>query len=600
MSELNILQVGDIVHERYRILAPIGRGGMGAVYLAEDIRLSSQVALKQLLVGGAQLDRAFEREAKLLANLRHPALPVVSDYFADAGGQFLVMQHIPGDDMAALLARRGGPLPVDQVLTWAGALLDALEYLHGQSPPVIHRDIKPQNMKLTPRGEVFLIDFGLARGAAVMQTRITSGGSLLAYTPAYAPMEQIQGGAAEARSDLYALAATLHHLLTGAVPPSALDRAAAIVAGRPDPLRPVAELNPLLPPHLSAAISAGLAMAIAQRPPSAAAMRAALMAAPAAPAVTGATIHPTGAPPPDRAGAPIWLWATLGVLAALLVLAVGVWLLRPARPAALADTSVAPTQALASTEAPTEAPTEVSSAVAPTAVPAQEPAAPKDPPAPTEAPSPTPGSIVAQPVAAAPVAAQPPASPLLLRDSFDSPSGGWDPAYSSENGSNGYDSGGYRFSVARTPDWMMWDVDARPAAYGDATYSVDVTLLDGAGKLGIFLAYSGEAAAPDSASYYRVVVGSDGRLDRIERRAGGALGSLEISRPAEATPFVIGVARRLSVRQEVGQLVVSLDGQEIGRAAGGGLGPGRVGLFGESGAGVVSVRYDNLEVVRLR
>src|SRR5215470_7621895 len=87
-----------LIHERYRIVRPIGQGGMGAIYEAIDQRLGNTVALKQTLLSGAQLDRAFEREARLLAGLRHPALPVVSDFFADGGGRFLVMQYIPGKD----------------------------------------------------------------------------------------------------------------------------------------------------------------------------------------------------------------------------------------------------------------------------------------------------------------------------------------------------------------------------------------------------------------------------------------------------------------------------------------------------------------------
>jgi serine/threonine protein kinase len=138
---------------------------MGAIYEAIDQRLGNRVALKQTLVSGTQLDKAFEREAKLLARLHHPVFPTVSDYFADGEGQFLVMQFIPGDDLATLLDRQGGPFPPDQVMHWSDQLLDALDYLHTQEPPVIHRDIKPQNLKLTPRGRIILLDFGLAKGA---------------------------------------------------------------------------------------------------------------------------------------------------------------------------------------------------------------------------------------------------------------------------------------------------------------------------------------------------------------------------------------------------------------------------------------------------
>src|SRR5580765_5806729 len=125
---------------------------MGAVYRAVDQRLGTIVAVKETLVSGDRFRRAFEREARLLATLRHPALPRVSDYFADGDGEFLVMEFVPGDDLWTLLERQQGPLPTDQVLRWADQLLGALEYLHGQDPPVVHRDIKPQNLKLTTDG----------------------------------------------------------------------------------------------------------------------------------------------------------------------------------------------------------------------------------------------------------------------------------------------------------------------------------------------------------------------------------------------------------------------------------------------------------------
>ena len=130
-----------VVHGRYRIVGPIGRGGMGAVYEAIDERLGNRVALKQTLVEGEVAERAFEREAKLLAGLRHPALPVVSDFFVEAQGRFLVMQYIPGKTLAELAEERGASFPVDQVLRWADELLRALEYLHGRQPPILHRDI---------------------------------------------------------------------------------------------------------------------------------------------------------------------------------------------------------------------------------------------------------------------------------------------------------------------------------------------------------------------------------------------------------------------------------------------------------------------------
>ncbi len=282
------LAPGELIHERYRIIRQIGQGGMGAVYEATDERLGNRVALKQTIVSGDRLERAFEREARILAGLRHPALPVVSDYFDISGNQFLVMQYIPGDDLANLLHQRGGPFAPHEVLRWANSLLDALDYLHNQDQPIIHRDIKPQNLKPDPRGEIVLLDFGLAKGA--VQSNTASTESIIGYTPQYAPLEQIRGTGTDARSDLYALAATLHHLLTGVPPSNALDRAAAIYQNQPDPLHLAHELNPQVPPAISTALSRALSINPAERPASAAEFRTLLNSATRQAASTGSTI----------------------------------------------------------------------------------------------------------------------------------------------------------------------------------------------------------------------------------------------------------------------------------------------------------------------
>ena len=251
----------SILQGRYEILRPIGRGGMGAVYKANDMRLRCVVALKETLVNGDAARKAFEREAQLLAGLRHPALPKVSDHFTEDDGQFLVMDFITGDDLATLLAKRGGPFEAAHVVRWVDNLLDALDYLHNHEPPIVHRDIKPQNMKLTDRNEIILLDFGLAKGTT-QATRMTSSGSIFGYTPHYAPLEQIQGTGTDPRSDLYALAATMYHLLTNETPPDALTRASARINDEPDPLLPANQLNPAVPPAIAAIIE----RAMAQKP----------------------------------------------------------------------------------------------------------------------------------------------------------------------------------------------------------------------------------------------------------------------------------------------------------------------------------------------
>lgn len=215
---------------------------MGAVYEALDERLDTVVALKETLFTDEKLRKQFEREARLLARLHHPALPRVSDHFNEGDGQFLVMQYIAGEDLAQMLNERNAPFSQEEVLLWADQLCDALDYLHEQDPQIIHRDIKPQNLKLTARGQIVLLDFGLAKGSAGPLTAVTTSASIFGYTPNYAPLEQVQGMGTDSRSDIYALAATLYHLLTNVKPPDALSRAAAVVNGEPDPLPPASAI----------------------------------------------------------------------------------------------------------------------------------------------------------------------------------------------------------------------------------------------------------------------------------------------------------------------------------------------------------------------
>jgi eukaryotic-like serine/threonine-protein kinase len=293
-----MLEPNTLLQNRYLVLRELGRGGMGAVYQAVDQRFGSTVAIKQTLVAGDQLARAFEREARLLNSLRHAALPVVTDYFLDPQGQFLVMQFIPGLDLAELLARNGGPFRVALVMEWADKLLGALEYLHTRTPPIIHRDIKPQNLKLTPEGEIVLLDFGLAKGSLDHMTRAAT--SVVGYTPSFAALEQIRGQGTDERSDLYSLAATLYMLMTGAMPADALARADAVLQEGPDPLRPAHEVNPAVPAQVAAVLRRALALKRDQRPESAAQMRTMLRDAasgvlPLPAASPGATV---AAPPP--------------------------------------------------------------------------------------------------------------------------------------------------------------------------------------------------------------------------------------------------------------------------------------------------------------
>jgi serine/threonine protein kinase len=245
---------------------------MGAVYEAFDERLSRNVALKETLVETDELRRAFERESRLLANLRHPALPKVLDHFTEDADLFLVMEFIPGDDLGVML-EQGRTFTHREVLAWADQLLDALEYLHRLDQQVLHRDIKPSNLKLISPYQIVLLDFGLAKGHAGQMTR-TKNQSLMAYSPNYSSLEQMQGAGTDERSDLYSLGATLYHLMTGVKPPDALARASAVVNGQPDPLRPAREIKDDIPATVSAALMRAMALNIENRPRTASEMRA--------------------------------------------------------------------------------------------------------------------------------------------------------------------------------------------------------------------------------------------------------------------------------------------------------------------------------------
>jgi serine/threonine protein kinase len=302
-----MLQNGTIIHSRYRVVRNIGQGGMGAVYEATDERLGTTVALKQTLVTEDHLKKAFEREARLLAALRHPSLPRVIDHFIDPVGQFLVMDFVPGKDLGMLLQELQKPFPVGAVLRWADQWLDALIYLHTHNPPIIHRDIKPQNAKVMHDGRLMLLDFGLAKGTAHPQTRITSGGSIMAYTPTYAPLEQIQGTGTDHRTDLYSLGATLYHLFTARTPVDALTRSVSFINDEPDPQPLAHTFAPNVPPEVSRVIQWAMALRANERPTDAVTMRNALQEAgrhrratgpmgPQQPA-TGETLIPEKLPP---------------------------------------------------------------------------------------------------------------------------------------------------------------------------------------------------------------------------------------------------------------------------------------------------------------
>ena len=218
MDAKQVLPQGSVLENRYRIVAILGQGGMSRVYLAQDLRLGMQVAVKENLQTDTEAREQFESEARLLAAMSHPNLPRVIDHFTDAQTwrQYLVMDFVQGQNLEELVELHG-PLSEETALAWTRQVLFALEYLHARKPSVIHRDIKPANIKITPQGKAFLVDFGIAKIYNPKQGTLTGARAL---TAGYAPPEQY-GMHTDERSDIYALGATLFTMLTGLVPPEA-------------------------------------------------------------------------------------------------------------------------------------------------------------------------------------------------------------------------------------------------------------------------------------------------------------------------------------------------------------------------------------------
>jgi serine/threonine protein kinase len=300
-----MLEIGSILNDRYRIESQLGKGGMGTVYLAYDMTLQIQVAVKENLNVNPDSERQFKREASLLATLRHQNLPRVTDYFILNDRQYLVMDFVSGEDLETRCKKR--PPTPEEVLSWADILCNALIYLHSLQPPVIHRDIKPANIKLQSDGNLMLVDFGIAK--VFDQTQTTTGARGL--TPGFSPPEQYGGSHTDHRSDQYSLSATLYTLLGGQRPVDSIER---MFNNRP--LTPLQELNPSVPPHVEAAITSALELKPDDRFPDIAHFRSALRGEAPAMTVLRSDEMPVKAAPKNR-----YLW--IGA-AGLAILALGI------------------------------------------------------------------------------------------------------------------------------------------------------------------------------------------------------------------------------------------------------------------------------------
>jgi serine/threonine protein kinase len=250
-----------LLNRRYRVVRELGHGGMGAVYLAQDTQLGNRlVAVKEMSQNNlSEQDRqvaveTFKREAYLLAGLQHPNLPSIHEHFEQVGHWYLVMSFIQGESLANYLERvPNGRLPLAEVLHIARELCDVLNYLHGQQPPIIFRDLKPSNIMRTPDGHIYLIDFGIARLFKPGQSKDTASYGSMGYSPP----EQYGRAQTNARSDIYSLGVTLYELLSGYDPSSS-----------PFRLPPLQSLVPGLPERLTSLIMQMVEMDESKRPAS--------------------------------------------------------------------------------------------------------------------------------------------------------------------------------------------------------------------------------------------------------------------------------------------------------------------------------------------
>ncbi len=240
------LESGSLLNNRYRIAEVLGQGGMAAVYRAVDENLGVEVAVKENLFTTEEYARQFRLEATILASLRQPNLPRVSDHFViEPLGQYLVMDFIEGEDLRQRLDRLG-QLPEQEVIIIGVAICDAISYMHTRQPMILHRDIKPGNVRITPNGHIYLVDFGLAK---VVEGREATHTGARAMTPGYSPPEQYGSARTDPRSDIYSLGATLYCALTNALPEDGLDRAMNRVN-----LTPIQKLSPKVSDHVAGII----------------------------------------------------------------------------------------------------------------------------------------------------------------------------------------------------------------------------------------------------------------------------------------------------------------------------------------------------------
>lgn len=249
------LQTGQILKNRYRIVKILSQGGLETVYRAWDIQLQSPVTLKESFGISPDVRRQFEYEANLLRRLNHPNIVKIRDWFSISEQSFYsAIDYVEGEDLDHI-ADTKEVLTIEEVMTWITQICDVLSYLHSQNPPIIHRDIQPANIKITQKNQAVLVDFGLAKE---YYAGVKTDPWARAVTPGFSPPEQYGAGPTDARSDIYALGATLYILLTGEIPPESVQR----LENDPFPSN-LAGSN--LPPAIQRTIIRSMALAPAQR-----------------------------------------------------------------------------------------------------------------------------------------------------------------------------------------------------------------------------------------------------------------------------------------------------------------------------------------------
>lgn len=245
---MKVLEKNTIISERYLIVSLQSKDNNSETYLAIDQTSGKSVLVKRVFCFDERQSQGLQREALALMKLEHQNLPKFIDYFSEGSARYLVAEYVSGKSLLEIIENSKKPLPLDWIIFWADQLLDALAYLHSQSPPIIHRDIRPENLKVSKEEDIFLIGFPLS--VTGHETRTS-----------YASLEQIKGTGMTERCDIYSLSATLYYLLTAQAPPDVITRADQVLNQLPDPIKPPSVVNTNVPKEISDFVIKGMSLA---------------------------------------------------------------------------------------------------------------------------------------------------------------------------------------------------------------------------------------------------------------------------------------------------------------------------------------------------